>query len=155
MSDVNKKKGSVIDAFVAGAKNGMYISINSTIPNILMAFALIYILNVTGLLDLIEVVFAPIMRVFGVPGAAGAVLLGAFMSMGGGIGVAMGLFAEGMLDPRHLAIVLPAIYIMGSQVQFIGRVIGAAGVPSKHIPMMLGINVICAFAAMFLTNIIV
>ena len=155
MSEVTKPKGSVIDAFVAGAKKGMHISINSTIPNILMAFALIFILNVTGILDGIEIVFAPIMRIFGLPGAAAAVLLGAFMSMGGGIGVAMGLFAEGILEPRHLAVVMPSIYIMGSQVQFIGRVIGAAGVPSKHVPIMLLINIICAFIAMFVTNIIV
>jgi len=155
MSEVVKPKGSVIDAFVAGAKKAMHIAINSTIPNILMAFALIYVLNVIGVIEAIEFIFEPVMRVFGLPGAAAAVILAAFMSMGGGIGAAMALFAEGALEARHLAVLMPSIYIMGSQVQFIGRVIGAAGVPSKHVPIMLLINIICAFIAMFVTNIIV
>jgi len=154
MTDVKKPKGSVIDAFVAGAKNGMYIAINSTIPNIVMAFALIHVLNVTGVLGFLETAFAPVMGIFGLPGAGAAVVMAGFMSMGGGIGTAMALFSNGYLEMEHLPIVMMSIYIMGSQVQFIGRVIGTAGVPSKYVPHMLLINLILAFIGMFVMNIL-
>lgn len=41
------------DVFVKGAVEGWNISVTSTIPNVLMAFVLIKILNHSGLLGLI------------------------------------------------------------------------------------------------------
>ena len=152
---INANRGTVIDAFVAGAKKGMHIAINSQIPNIVMAFALIRILNNTGLLAIIEVVFTPIMGLFGLPGAAAASLMGAFMSQGGGIGAAMALYSTGDLEIYHLPILLPAIYLMGSQVQLIGRIAGTAGVPSKFVSHMMIISALNAFAAMFVMNILI
>lgn len=150
----NVSRGNVIDAFVLGAKKGMNIAINAQIPNIVMAFTLISILNNTGLLALIEIVFSPIMGIFGLPGAAATSLMGAFMSQGGGIGAAMALFAAGDLSIEHLPILLPAIYLMGSQIQIIGRIGGTAGIPAKFITHMIVISVINAFIAMFVMNIL-
>jgi len=149
-----ERKKNAIDAFVQGASNGMMIALKTTIPNILFAFVLIEILNITGLLGVIGTAFAPIMQVFGLPGQAATVLAAAFMSMGGGVGVAVGLLANGDLLPIHIPVILPAIYLMGSQIQFIGRVGGAAELPNKFIPHIVGISILNAFACMFVLRLI-
>ncbi|MBP3438171.1 MAG: hypothetical protein J6K46_02345, partial [Sutterella sp.] len=105
----------VTDVFVRGAVNGWNISVMSTIPNVLMAFVIIKILKHSGLLDIIGQVFSPVMAVFGLPGEAATVLIGAWMSMGGG--VAVSLFDHNILTSAHLGILAPSIFLMGSQVQ--------------------------------------
>jgi len=150
----SKSSGSVIDAFVAGARQGLQIALNATIPNILMAFALIRILNVTGLLDLISNILNPIMGLFGLPGAAGAVLISAFMSMGGGVGAAAALLSTGTITYDAIPILIPAIYLMGSQVQFQGRIGGASELPTKYHIHIIVISVIVAFLSMWVMNLI-
>lgn len=110
-------KPMVTDVFVKGAVQGWNICVTSTIPNVLMAFVIIKILNHSGLLALIGQIFSPIMGIFGLPGEAATVLLGGWMSMGGGVGVAVALFDNSVLNGTQLAIVCPAIFLMGSQIQ--------------------------------------
>ena len=45
--------------------------------------------------QLIGQIFSPIMGIFGLPGEAATVLLGGWMSMGGGVGVAVGGYCRG------------------------------------------------------------
>jgi spore maturation protein SpmB len=154
--DTKPKKSNVMDAFIEGGRNGWNIGVNSTLPNVLMAFALIRILEIVGLLSVIELVFAPVMRIVGLPGAAAAVLMAAIMSMGGAVGVAVGLLTTGGLqEGRHIAILLPAIYLMGSLIQYVGRIAGTIGIPPKYNTHFIGISVIVAFLCMFVMNIIV
>ena len=143
-----EKKGNIVDAFMQGAKNGMQIAINSTIPNILFAFAVIQVLELTGILRLIGIVFQPVMGLFGLPGVAATALMGAMLSMGGGIGVIASLLTNGELVAQHAAILLPAIYLMGSQIQYIGRIGGTAGIPSKYTIHMIVISILNAAMAM-------
>ena len=84
---VKAKRGNVIDAFVDGARNGLKIAFNSMLPNTLFGFTLTIILNLTGLADVIGVVFAPVMRIFGLPGVAATAVMAIFLSMGGAAGV--------------------------------------------------------------------
>lgn len=149
------KKPMITDIFVAGAKKGWIIASTSTVPNVLMAFVIIAALQLTGALDLMGTVFAPIMAVFGLPGEAAAVLIGAWMSMGGAVGVAISLFDAGIMSGEHIAIMVPAIYLMGSQVQYLGRILGPIGTEGRYIPVMIVISVINAFASMLLMNIII
>ena len=95
------------------------------------------------------------MRVFGLPGEALMVLLAAWMSMGGGVGVASSLFAAGTLSLHDIAVIAPAIYLMGSQVQFIGRLLGVTGVSGKHIPVMALISIINALLSLAVMQILV
>ncbi|UJF16924.1 YjiG family protein [Vibrio sp. SS-MA-C1-2] len=155
MSDAATKKPMVTDVFVRGAVKGWKIATLSTIPNVLMAFVVIKILTITGLLSMIGTIFAPVMGVFGLPGEAATVLLGSWMSMGGGVGVAISLFDAGLLSGEHLAILAPAMYLMGSQVQYAGRILGVVGTKGKYIPIMIAISVLNAFIAMFIMNIFV
>ncbi|WP_026973287.1 YjiG family protein [Aliagarivorans marinus] len=149
------KKPMITDIFVAGAKKGWIIASTSTVPNVLMAFVIIAALQLTGALELMGNVFSPVMAVFGLPGEAAAVLIGAWMSMGGAVGVAISLFDAGIMTGEHIAIMVPAIYLMGSQVQYLGRILGPIGTEGRYIPVMIVISVINAFASMLLMNIII
>ena len=150
---VDVKKGNFLDAFLAGARQGFTIGTTATLPNVFFAFVLIQVFEVTGLLDVIEVVFAPIMALFGLPGAAAAVLISGAMSMGGGMGVAAGLVGAGSIPiGPAIAIVLVGNYLMGSMIQWVGRIVGTIGINPKYNLHMVIICLINAFTAMFLTN---
>lgn len=149
------KKPMVTDIFVEGAKKGWVIATTSTVPNVLMAFVIIKALQITGALDLMGTIFSPIMAIFGLPGEAAAVLIGAWMSMGGAVGVVITLFDQGILTGQNIAVLAPAIYLMGSQVQYMGRIMGPIKTEGRYIPVMIAISVLNAFAAMFVTNILV
>ena len=115
----------ITDVFIEGARKGWSIATSSTLPNVVMAFIIIKALEITGALKGLGTIFSPLMGLFGLPGEAAAVLIGGWMSMGGGIGVAIGLFDKGILTGEHLAILAPAIYLMGSQVQYLGQTYSA------------------------------
>ena len=149
------KKPMITDIFVEGAKKGWVIATTSTVPNVLMAFVIIKALQITGALELMGTLFSPIMAIFGLPGEAAAVLIGAWMSMGGAVGVVITLFDQGILNGEHIAILAPAIYLMGSQVQYIGRIMGPIRTEGRYIPIMIAISVLNAFAAMFVMNVLV
>lgn len=133
MSGHESANPMVTDVFVKGAVQGWNIAVTSTIPNVLMAFVIIKVLNHSGLLTIFGELFAPIMAIFGLPGEAAAVLLGGWMSMGGGVGVAVSLFDQGLLTGEHVAIVAPSIYLMGSQVQYMGRCLGVIGIKGSNL----------------------
>lgn len=143
------------DVFVKGAYEGWEISIKSTIPNVLMAFVIIKILQHSGLLDLIGTVFQPLMALFGLPGEAAAVLIGGWMSMGGGVGVAVALYDAGSITGKDMAILASAIYLMGSQLQYMGRVLGVLGISGRHLPVVMAIPILTAFLSMLVMNILV
>ena len=149
------KNPMVTDVFVKGAVQGWGIATSSTIPNVLMAFVLIRVLQVSGLLDILGSIFAPIMGIFGLPGEAAAVLIGGWMSMGGGVGVAVAWFDAGTLNGVHLGILAPAIYLMGSQLQYMGRALGVIGTAGRMIPVLMGVSILNAFIAMFIMRIII
>lgn len=149
------KKMMVTDVFVKGAVNGWNIMVHSTIPNVLMAFVLIKILTISGLLPIIGKVFSPLMMIFGLPGEAATVLIAGWMSIGGGVGVAAALIDQGLLGVRDIAILCPGIVLMGSQLQYMGRCLGVVGTRGSRIPLLMSISVINAMIAMFIMNIIV
>ena len=148
-------KPMITDIFVEGAKKGWTIATTSTLPNVLMAFVIIKALQITGALEAMGTLFSPIMGLFGLPGEAAAVLIGAWMSMGGAVGVVITLFDQGILSGGDIAILAPAIYLMGSQVQYIGRIMGPVRTEGRHIPVMIVISILNAFGAMFVMNILV
>ena len=155
MSGHANAKPMVTDIFVKGAVQGWNIATSSTIPNVLMAFVIIKVLQHSGLLELIGPAFAPIRGIFGVPGEAATVLLGGWMSMGGGVGVAVALFDQGAINGTHIAILAPSIYLMGSQVQYMGRCLGVIGIKGKSLLMIMAMPLITAFLSLWVMNILV
>ena len=88
------------------------------------------------------------MALFGLPGKAAVVLIGSWMSMAGGAGVAASLYAANALDKTQVTILLPAIFLMGAQVQYMGRWLGPAGVNPRYCPALFGNSIFNAIIAM-------
>ena len=149
------RKQTALDVFVAGANKGFKICTTSMLPNLMMAYVVIYILNLTGLLDLISKVFAPIMAIVGLPGEAATVYFSAVLSGVGAAGVAAGLFSSGALTAAHAAILYPACALMTGTVQYLGRILGALGAPSKYYGLCVVLNLFVGYVAMFVMNLII
>ena len=150
-----ERKESVTDVFVRGAKKGWGIAIGSMLPNVVMAFVIIKALDITGILTLVGNTCGPVMEIFGLPGKAIVVLLGAWLSAGGGVGTAIALHSSGALNGTDLAILTPAIFLMGSQVQYLGRVLGVIGVSGKMVPIIMTVPVIVAILSLWVMRLIV
>ena len=137
------KKMMITDVFVNGAFQGWNIATHSTIPNVLMAFVIIKMLNISGALDFIGTC------------EAAMILLGGWMSMGGGVGVAVALFDKGAVDGTQLAIVIPAIYLMGSQVQYMGRCLGVIGIQGSDMFKIMAVPPIVALLSLWVMRLVV
>jgi spore maturation protein SpmB len=137
------------DIFVIGARKGFQIAVNNLMPNVLMAYVIAEILNLVGAMKLIGQLFAPVMGVFGLPGEAVTVLLTAWLSSSAGTGIAVSLLTKGVLNGTHVTILIPAIFLMGSQLQYMGRLLGVADVPKKHWPLLMLISILNSCIAMF------
>lgn len=122
-------------------------------PNVIMAFVIIRILDVTGLLQLIGIAFSPIMALWALPGQVAAmVIITSLLSMGGAIGIAVSLYTAGSLNAMQVTMLIPAIYLMGNPVQNVGRCLGIAGVNAKHYPVIIGICIINALASIWVMH---
>lgn len=138
----------VLEAFLDGMRKGWQIGILNLLPNVMMAFVVIELLKTIGLLEVMGRVFAPAMSLFGLPGEAAVVLLSAWMSGVGGAGAAASLYMEGLLNGAQLTILAPGIFLMGAQIQYMGRVLGVAGVNPRHYKILFIISIVNATLAM-------
>ena len=141
-------QGNIYDAFVEGMRKGWKVATLNMLPNVVLAFVLIKALKLSGLLELLGDWCAPVMAVFGLPGEAVTVLISTLFSAGGGIGTAAGLYTHDIMNSTHMSIVMPGIFLMGALIQYMGRILGVAGVDSRHYPMLFLIGVINAILAM-------
>ena len=155
MSAAPESEKMITDVFIEGARKGWDIGIGSIIPNMMMAFVIIKILSMTGFLSALATLFGPVMALFGVPGEGATVLMAAVVSMGGAVGVAVGLLHGGALHARDIAILAPAIYLMGSAVQYTGRILSVIGTDVRSYPILYGICILNSLMAMFVMNLLV
>ena len=154
MSQKNNNK-LITDVFVEGARKGWDIVVHSTIPNVLMAFVIIYILNASGLLTIMGKYIGFVMAPLGLPGESIAAFLAAFLSWGGGAGVLVALLQAGTLNANDVAVLLPGMALVGSTVQYMGRILGVLGVPGRHYAVLFGICILNAYLAMLVMSFLV
>ncbi len=147
-------KENIFDIFLRGQRKGWKMATNGMIPNIMMAFIIIKILNLTGLMNVLGVLFAPFMRIVGLPGEAAAGLIFGWMSMAGGVGAIAGLYESGLVNPTQITIIAPAIMLMGAQLQYMGRLLGGANIKKKYYIPIFAISIINAFISMIIMNVI-
>ena len=140
--------GNLYAAFVDGAVKGWNVATRNMLPNVVLAFVFIRALQTSGLLDSLGRVCAPLMSLFGLPGEAVAVLLSTWFSAGGGVGAAASLYAQGVLSGNDVTILMPAIFLMGAQIQYAGRILGMAGVETRYYPALYLIGLGNAAAGM-------
>lgn len=154
-SSKQKPTNNPLDIFVIGARKGFNIAINNLMPNIIMAFVIAEILKRLGLMKIIGELFAPVMGIFGLPGEAVTVLLTAWLSASAGTGVAVNLITAATINATELTILAPAIFLMGSQLQYMGRLLGVADVPKKYWPLLMLNSIVNALIAMIIMRFIV
>ena len=138
------------DIFVIGARKGFQVAINNLMPNIMMAYVIAEILNLLGAMQFIGKIFAPMMGIFGLPGEAVTVLLTTWLSSSAGTGVAVSLITKGVLNGTHASILIPALFLMGAQLQYMGRLLGVADVPKKYWPLLMLASILNACIAMII-----
>lgn len=143
-------KKNILDHFIEGCRKGFNIGINNIIPNVMMAFIIIKILQVTNLLVYIGKIFGPVMGVFGLPGETITVLLSAWLSMAGGVGVLIGLLDLNIVNREQITIIFPAIPLMGAQIQYMGRLLGPINIRANDYFIFFLISIINASLGMFL-----
>ena len=139
---------NALEVFISGLRKGAAIGVRFMLPSLIAAFVVIEMLQVSGVLRLLAEHVSGVMAVFGLPGEALAVLIAAWASAAGAIGMVAGLASRGLLTPEHVAILLPGILLMGSQLQFFGRILAVAGVSSERVPVMMAIGLMNAVGAM-------
>lgn len=149
-----EKKRNFVESFVLGARNGVNMCLMNMAPNVIFAFALINIVHMSGLSTIIGKIFGPVMAIFGLPGIAATAVVAGLLSTGGGVGAAASLTLSGDITHVHSTILLVGIAVFGSAIQYMGRVLGTADVPSKHYPMLFLANIGSGFMAMFVMNLL-
>ena len=144
-----------VDLFVVGARKGLNIALNTMVPNVLMAYTIAYILTLLGVMDFLGNVFGPIMGIFCLPGEAITVLLATWLSLSAGVGLAASLVAGGILNGVHVTILLPAAVLMGSQLQYMGRLLAMVDVRKKYWPLLMLTSILNALMAMIVMRFLV
>ena len=154
-NNTNKTNNNPFDIFVIGARKGFTVATQNLLPNVLMAYTLSEILNLLGVMKIIGAIFGPAMGLFGLPGEAVTVLLTAWLSSSAGTGIAVSLLSNGTINGTHATILIPAIFLLGSQIQYMGRLLGVADVPKKYWPLLMLTSILNACIAMVVMNILV
>ena len=141
----NKVSSNPFDIFIAGCRKGLLVCANYLLPNVLMAFVLTYILSLLGVMDFLGKVCGPMMGVFGLKGECAT-----WLSCGAGVGVAASLFTAGTISATDVTIMSPALILMASQIQYMGRLLGLADVPKKYWPLLMFTSVFMAGIGMLI-----
>ena len=150
-----KQTNNPVDIFIIGARKGWKVGINNLMPNILMAYTIAEILNILGVMAFLGDIFGPVMAIFGLPGAAITVLLTTWLSSSAAVGLSVSMVASGILTPHDITILAPAYFLIGAQLQYMGRLLGVADVPAKYWPLLMFNSILNAVIAMLIMNIFV
>jgi spore maturation protein SpmB len=152
MSNNQPKVNNPFDIFIIGARKGLNITLNNLVPNILMAYAVAEVLRILGVMKFVGEVFGPLMFVFGLPGEAVTVVLTAWLSSSASVGLAANMAANGILEARHVTILMPCFFLLGAQLQYMGRLLGVADVPKRYWPLLMSASLLNALLAMLVMN---
>ena len=147
-----EKKPSVVDTFLKGCARGFKVGIENITPAMILGYVLVYILQETGLMDLLGVVMSPVMNLFGLPGEAFAVLISAFFAKASGCATAASMYQAGTLTLGQASMMLPACILMGTLIGHYARIVLVTGSNKKWHPLLLAIPLVDAASAMLITR---
>ena len=71
------------------------------------------------------------------------------------VGVAASLLASGHLTPHDITILSPALLLMASQLQYMGRLLGVADCPKKYWPWLMVNSLLMAGIGMMIMRFLV
>ena len=145
-------KASVVDTFLKGCVRGFKVGIENITPAMILGYTLVYILQATGLMDLLGTVFSPVMGLFGLPGEAFAVLISAFFAKASGCATAATMYAAGTLTLGQASMLLPACILMGTLIGHYARIVLVTD--SKWHPLLLVIPLLDAAISLVVMRVI-
>lgn len=123
---------NLMTSFVNGAKKGTNLVIQVVIPNVVFSLTFMKLLTLSGIIDVIGILFSPVMGIFGLPGAMAMPLILSFASFSGALVSTAALAAEGIVTGDQVFMVVPFIFLVGSTIaMYTGRVLGVAGIALK------------------------
>lgn len=153
---INKKnsdqKKSIIETFLGGCKKGFYSGVENILPAMVLGYLIVQFLELTGIMEIFSVIFAPIMGIFGLPGEGIVVLISAFFAKASGCATAAMMYTEGILSLGQATILFPACILMGTLVGHYVRIICVSNANRKWHKLLLAIPIIDAIVAMFITR---
>lgn len=148
------KKPSIISTFLGGCYRGFEVGIKNIVPAMILGYTLVYILQATGVMDLLGNVLSPVMGVFGLPGEAVAVLISAFFAKAAGCGTAATMYASGILTMGQATMLFPACILMGTLIGHYARIVLVADANKKWHGLLLAVPLFDAVISLFMMKII-
>ncbi len=148
------KKENFIDVFFAGARKGLGIGFNTIMPAMVMGYVLVQALKVSGIMDVLATVFAPVMGLFGLPGEAFAVLISAFFAKAAGAAAAANLYTAGVITAPQATILLMPCMLMGTLIGHYARIVLVSEANPKLTPIFFAIPLIDSAVGMIIVRII-
>ena len=120
----------------------------------ILGYALVQVLKLTGIMDILATICQPVMAIFGLPGDAIVVLISAFFAKASGCATAALLVSNDVITLAQATILFPACILMGTLIGHYVRIVIVTGANKKWHPLLLMIPLIDAAFAMFVTRII-
>jgi len=154
MGETVERKKSMIEIFMKGAKGGVYVTLEQILPAMLLGYVIVEFLQITGLMDVLGKVFGPVMGIFGLPGAAVAVLLSAFFAKAAGAATAANMFTQGIITAAQATILIMPCMLMGTLVGHYARIILVSDVNPKYRKVMLAVPLLASVLAMLFMRLI-
>ena len=147
-------KKNIIEIFMGGCKKGFYIGVEMILPAMILGYAIVQFLKLTGLVDIVGSVFGPVMGLFGLPGESIIVLISAFFSKAAGAATAANMFAEGLITAPQATILIIPCMLMGTLVGHYARIVLVAKVSPKYRSLMLAVPIVDSVVGMLLMRVI-
>ena len=147
-----KTKKTLVEEFVIGAKKGFYISVEMIMPAMVLAYALIQFLKITGLMPIIGQVCAPLMMLFGLPGEAVVALIAAFFAKAAGAATAASLYGQGVITAAQATFLFPATITMGTLIGHFVRIVIVANANVRWHKLLLAVPIIDAIISLWIAK---
>lgn len=139
---------------MGGCKKGFYIGVEMILPAMILGYAIVQFLTLTGLVDIVGNIFGPVMGIFGLPGEAVVVLISAFFSKAAGAATAANMYATGMITAAQATILIIPCMLMGTLIGHYARIVLVANVSQKYRSIMLAIPIIDSIVGMLIMRFI-
>lgn len=147
-------KKNLVEVFMNGCKRGFYIGVEQILPAMILGYVIVQFLKLTGLVNILERVFGPVMSIFGLPGESVVVLISAFFSKAAGAATAANLFASGSINSVQATILIIPCMLMGTLIGHYARIVLVADTNKKHRAIMLAVPIIDSIVGMVLMRLI-
>lgn len=152
-TETKKEKGA-IEVFMGGARKGLYIGLEQILPAMILGYVIVEFLKLTGIIDILGVIFGPVMGIFGLPGESVVVLLSAFFAKAAGAATAANLFSAGIINAAQATILLMPSMLMGTLVGHYARIVLVSDANPKYRGLLLAVPIIDSVVGMLLMRLI-